>query len=106
MHTYIHTYIQRKHTHTHQYHLSLSLSLNCLQLKEMFGAGTACVVCPVNKIAFLDEVQKGRGGVRWLPGDQEGGVVNLHLQLPHCCTYISKTDTYHHYALEHTSIML
>ena len=75
----------------------------------MFGAGTACVVCPVDKIAFLDEVQyiqKGRGGVRWLPGDQEGGVVNLHLQLPHCCTYISKTDTYHHYALERTSIML
>jgi branched-chain amino acid aminotransferase len=25
------------------------------RLKEMFGAGTACVVCPVNKIAFLDE---------------------------------------------------
>ena len=27
-----------------------------LQLKEVFGAGTACVVCPVNRILYLDEV--------------------------------------------------
>ena len=27
-----------------------------LQLREMFGAGTACVVCPVKSIDFLDEV--------------------------------------------------
>ncbi len=27
------------------------------QLKEIFGAGTACVVCPVNKILFLDQVE-------------------------------------------------
>ena len=26
------------------------------QLKEIFGAGTACVVCPVNRILYLDEV--------------------------------------------------
>ena len=26
------------------------------QLKEVFGAGTACVVCPVNRILYLDEV--------------------------------------------------
>ena len=25
-------------------------------MKEIFGAGTACVVCPVSKIAFQDEV--------------------------------------------------
>lgn len=25
------------------------------RIKEMFGAGTACVVCPVDKIVFLDE---------------------------------------------------
>ena len=25
-------------------------------MKEMFGAGTACVVCPVNRILFQDEV--------------------------------------------------
>ena len=24
----------------------------------MFGAGTACVVCPVDRILFLDEVDK------------------------------------------------
>ena len=29
---------------------------NPLQLKEVFGAGTACVVCPVNRILYLDEV--------------------------------------------------
>ena len=28
----------------------------CPQLKEIFGAGTACVVCPVNRILYLDEV--------------------------------------------------
>jgi len=33
---------------------SLSLS-SSLQLKEMFGSGTACVVCPVNRILFLKE---------------------------------------------------
>lgn len=24
-------------------------------MKEMFGAGTACVVCPVNKILFMEK---------------------------------------------------
>ena len=39
-------------------YLPLSLSLaRPLQIKEMFGAGTACVVCPVDKIVFLDEVK-------------------------------------------------
>jgi branched-subunit amino acid aminotransferase/4-amino-4-deoxychorismate lyase len=28
------------------------------QLKEVFGSGTACVVCPVNAIQYLDEVSK------------------------------------------------
>ena len=27
-----------------------------MQVKEMFGSGTACVVCPVEKILYLDEV--------------------------------------------------
>ena len=27
-----------------------------MQLKEIFGAGTACVVCPVDRILFLKEV--------------------------------------------------
>ena len=27
-----------------------------MQLKEMFGTGTACVVCPVDRILFLKEV--------------------------------------------------
>ena len=26
------------------------------QLKEIFGAGTACVVAPVDRILYLDEV--------------------------------------------------
>ena len=28
----------------------------CLQLKEIFGSGTACVVCPVDRILYLEEV--------------------------------------------------
>ena len=31
-----------------------------MQLKEMFGAGTACVVCPVNRILYAGEVRKCR----------------------------------------------
>ena len=27
-----------------------------MQLKEIFGTGTACVVCPVDRIVFLKEV--------------------------------------------------
>ena len=31
-------------------------------MKEIFGAGTASVVCPVNRILYVDEV---RGGISW-----------------------------------------
>lgn len=27
-------------------------------MKELFGAGTACVVCPINKILFNGEVNE------------------------------------------------
>lgn len=27
-----------------------------MQVQEVFGSGTACVVCPVEKIQYLDEV--------------------------------------------------
>ena len=26
-------------------------------MKEMFGAGTACVVCPVDRILYMDKVR-------------------------------------------------
>lgn len=31
--------------------------INFIQIKEVFGTGTACVVCPVNGILYLDEVR-------------------------------------------------
>ena len=34
-----------------------SLFLSFLQIKEMFGAGTACVVSPVNRILFEGQVR-------------------------------------------------
>ena len=34
-----------------------SLFLSRLQIKEMFGAGTACVVSPVNRILFEGQVR-------------------------------------------------
>ena len=46
-----------------QFHSSVFSSLLVLlQLKEVFGAGTACVVSPVNRILFLDEVRGAGGG--------------------------------------------
>ena len=33
----------------------ISLCLTIFQMKEMFGAGTACVVCPVKKIMFMEK---------------------------------------------------
>ena len=36
--------------------LSLHLHIIVMQLKEIFGAGTACVVCPVDRILFKKEV--------------------------------------------------
>lgn len=34
------------------------LSLSPYQMKEMFGAGTACIVCPISEILYLNEVRK------------------------------------------------
>lgn len=37
---------------------SLLFSFSSFQIKEMFGAGTACVVCPVNRILYEGQVRK------------------------------------------------
>ena len=31
------------------------VTVSCVQVKEFFGAGTACVVCPVEKIIYEGE---------------------------------------------------
>ena len=39
----------------------LPISLwSSLQVKEVFGAGTACVVCPVNRILYEGQVRKAK----------------------------------------------
>ena len=41
--------------------LKLPISLwSTLQVKEIFGAGTACVVCPVNRILYEGQVRKAK----------------------------------------------
>ena len=41
--------------------LKLPISLwSSLQVKEIFGAGTACVVCPVNRILYEGQVRKAK----------------------------------------------
>ena len=35
-------------------------SWSSLQVKEVFGAGTACVVCPVNRILYEGQVRKAK----------------------------------------------
>lgn len=35
----------------------LTTALKDKRVKEMFGAGTACVVCPISTILYLDKVR-------------------------------------------------
>ena len=35
--------------------LTLPVACVCYQVKEVFGSGTACIVCPVEKIMYLGE---------------------------------------------------
>jgi len=37
-------------------------------MKEIFGAGTACVVCPVSKILFMEKEIN-------IPSEETGGMV-------------------------------
>ena len=46
--------------------LKLPISLwSTLQVKEIFGAGTACVVCPVNRILYEGQVRKAKTKKGW-----------------------------------------
>ena len=40
-------------------------SWSSLQVKEVFGAGTACVVCPVNRILYEGQVRKAKIKKGW-----------------------------------------
>ena len=40
-------------------------SWSSLQVKEVFGAGTACVVCPVNRILYEGQVRKAKTKEGW-----------------------------------------
>ena len=40
-------------------------SWSSLQVKEVFGAGTACVVCPVNRILYEGQVRKAKTKKGW-----------------------------------------
>ena len=44
------------HYYREQHFFQNSKLLLYLQIKEIFGVGTACVVCPVNKIGYKDQV--------------------------------------------------